>query len=86
MRETTLVVSARSLSAPILAELARLMGSSSRPLGNVDLREDEVLIEDDEFISAVWREVGDDLRDAMRRYPLHQAAEDAGKAPPASAA
>lgn len=86
MRETTLVVSVRSLSASILAELAHLMGSSSGPFDNVDLHEDDELTEDDEFISEVWQEVGDDLRDAMRRYPLHQAAEDAGKALPASAA
>lgn len=86
MRETTLVISARSLSAPILAELAHLLGSSSWPFGNVALHDDEELIEDDEFLSAVWQEVGDDLRDAMRRYPLHQAAEDAGKTLPTSAA
>jgi len=69
MRETALVISARSLSAPIIAELARLLGRSSLPLDDVALDKDAGMIEDDEFIGAVWQEVGDDLRDAMRRYP-----------------
>ena len=86
MRETTLVISARSLSAPIIAELAHLLGRSSLPFDDVALDEDAGMIEDAEFIGAVWQEVGDDLRDAMRRYPLHKAAADAGKALPASAA
>lgn len=86
MRETTLALSARSLSAPIIAELANLLGRSPLPFEDVDLAADAELIEDDEFIGSVWQEVGDDLRDAMRRYPLHQAAADAAKALPASAA
>ncbi len=86
MKETTLVISARSLSAPIIAELAHLLGHSSWPSNDVDLDEDAELIEDDEFIGAVWQEVGDDLRDAMRRYPLQEAAAAADKALPTSAA
>ena len=86
MRETTLVVTARSLSAPILSELAQLLGSPGLPFGDGDPHADDELLDDEEFIRAVWQEVGDDLRDAMRRYPLSQAAEDAGKALPASTA
>lgn len=70
MRETTLVVTARSLSAPILAELAQLLGGSPSPLESGDPDEDE------EFVAAVWQEVGDDLRDAMRSYPLSAAADE----------
>ena len=86
MKETTLVVSARQLSAPILTELANLLGSSPLPSDDVDTHEDAELLEDDEFIRSVWQQVGDDLRDAMRRYPLSQAAADAGKTPPTSSA
>jgi hypothetical protein len=46
MRETTLVPSARRLSAPILAELAHLIGRSSWPFDDAD-SEDAELIEDD---------------------------------------
>ena len=67
MRETALVVSARGLAAPIVAELAHLLGGSSWPLDDVDPHEDAGLLEDDEFISGVWQEVGDDLRHAMGR-------------------
>ena len=86
MRETVLVTSARRLSAPIIAELANLLGSSPLPFDDVDSDENAGLLEDDEFIRSVWQEVGDDLRDAMRRYPLSQAAADAGKAPPTPSA
>ena len=86
MRETTLVISARSLSAPIIAELAHLLGRASWPFDDADPHEDAELLEDDEFIGEVWQEVGDDLRYAMRRYPLAQAEADAGKALPTSAA
>ena len=86
MRETTLVISARNLSAPILTELANLLGSSPLPFDDVDPHEDAELLEDEEFIRSVWQEVGDDLRGAMRRYPLAQAAADAGKTLPSSAA
>lgn len=65
MRETTLAVAARSLSGPMLTDLAQLLGSSPSSSEGSEPRED------DEFIRAVWQEVGDDLRDAMRRYPLH---------------
>lgn len=69
MRETTLVMTARSLSAPILAELAQLLGDPPLPLERVEPDEDEA------FVAAVWQEVGDDLRDAMRTYPLSAAAD-----------
>ena len=71
--ETTLVVSAWNLSGPILAELSQFLGSTRLVPESVEPDEDE------EFIRDVWQEVGDDLRDAMRRYPLGQAAADAGK-------
>ena len=54
--------------------------------GNSDPHEDAELLEDEEFIRSVWQEVGDDLRGTMRRYPLSQAAADAGTALPASTA
>lgn len=86
MRETTLAVTARNLSGAILRELAHLLGSSPLPFDGGNPREDAELLEDDEFIRSVWQEVGDDLRDAMRAYPVSQAAADAGKALPASTA
>ena len=85
MRETTLAHSARRLSAPIIAELAHLLGRPSWSFDDVDLHEDAE-IEDDDFIADVWQEVGDDLRNAMRQHPVAQAEADAGKALPASAA
>lgn len=86
MRETALVVTARNLSAPILRELAQLLGSRPLPLGSGDPFEDAELLEDDEFIRSVWQEVGDDLRDAMREYPVSRAASDGSESLPASAA
>lgn len=80
MRETTLVVTAWNLSVPILAELSQFLGSTRL------VPESAAPDEDEEFIRAVWQEVGDDLRDAMRRYPLSQAAADAGKDSSVSAA
>lgn len=75
MRETTLVVTAWNLSGPILADLAQLLlPDSAHPS------------EDEEFVQSVWEEVGDDLRDAMRQYPVSQAAADAAKTLPVSAA
>ena len=86
MRETTLVVTARKLSAPILRELAHLLGSRPLPFDSGDPIEDTELHEDDELIRSVWQEVGDDLRDAMREYPVSQAASDAGESLPATTA
>ncbi len=80
MREATLVVTAWNLSGPILAELSQFLGGTRLVPESVEPDEDE------EFIRAVWQEVGDDLRDAMRRYPLSQAAADVGEDSSVSAA
>ena len=76
MRETLLVLTARSINAPLLAELTEVLRKNLNSWA-----EPVVLSEDDEFLGEVWREVGDDLRDAMRRYPLSQAAADAKSLP-----
>lgn len=71
MRETLFVVTARYMSAPLLEELARWLGSTfllSEPAANDDV----------EFLRAVWQDVGDDIRGAMKSYPLEQAASDTG--------
>ena len=80
MREATLVVTAWNLSRPILADLADFLGNTGL------VQESAVPDEDEEFIRSVWHEVGDDLRDAMRRYPLSQAIADAGERSSASSA
>jgi hypothetical protein len=69
MRETLLVITARNITGPLLAEMARWLGSTF-----VSPEPDDA----DEFLRQVWQEVGDDLRGAMRQYPLQQAATDAG--------
>ena len=69
MRETLLVITARNISTPLLAEMAQWLGSTFMPPEPDDA---------EEFLRQVWREVGDDLRGAMKRYPLEQAADDAG--------
>ncbi|MCY4632056.1 MAG: hypothetical protein OXE75_14405 [bacterium] len=71
MRETLFVVTARYMSAPLLAELAEWIGSAF-------LLSEQAADNDVEFLQAVWQEVGDDLRGAMKRYPLEQAASDTG--------
>ena len=69
MRETLFVCSARNISAPLLAEITELLKR------NFPARaEPMVPSEDDEFLREVWQEVGDDLHQAMRDYPLSQAA------------
>ena len=73
MKETFLVVTARDISAPMLAEIAQWIGGFS---GKPD--------DDEEFLRKVWREVGDDLDHAMERYPLEQAAREAGYSLPAA--
>jgi hypothetical protein len=85
VRENTLIVAVRSLSAPILAELSQLLGGVL-PFSEGDTLEDAELHEDDEFIHSVWMEVGDDLRGAMRRYPVARAAADALEASSSAAA
>ncbi len=69
MRETLLVITARNISGPLLAEMAQWLGSTFTSPEPDDA---------DEFLRQVWQEVGDDLRGAMKRYPLDQAASDAG--------
>ena len=69
MRETLLVITARYISAPLLAELTEWLGNTfslSEPAADDDV----------EFLRQVWQEVGDDLRGAMKRYPLEQAASE----------
>ena len=71
MRETLLVITARNISGALLAEMAEWLGSTfllSEPAADDDV----------EFLRQVWQEVGDDLRGAMKRYPLEQAASDTG--------
>ncbi len=76
MRETLFVLSARNISAPLLAEITELLKR------NFPARaEPMVPSEDDEFLREVWQEVGDDLHQAMRDYPLSQAAADAKSLP-----
>ena len=67
MRETLLVITARNISAPVLAEMSQWFGDFS---GQPD--------DDEEFLRQVWQEVGNDLRHAMEQNPLEQAASDAG--------
>ncbi len=69
MRETLLVITARNISGPLLAEMAQWLGSTFMSPEPDDA---------DEFLRQVWQEVGDDLRGAMKRYPLEQAASDTG--------
>ncbi|MDE0194084.1 MAG: hypothetical protein OXP08_00885 [bacterium] len=69
MKETLLVITARNISGPLLAELAQWLGSSFTSPEHDDA---------DAFLRQVWQEVGDDLRGAMNRYPLEQAGSDAG--------
>ena len=76
MRETLFVLSARNISAPLLAEITELLKRNLH--GWADPVEPS---EDDEFMRDVWQEVGDDLRNAMREYPLSQAAADAKALP-----
>ena len=76
MREALFVLSARNISAPLLAEITELL-QRNLP-GWTDPVEPS---EDDEFMRDVWQEVGDDLRNAMREYPLSQAAADAKALP-----
>ena len=76
MRETLFVLSARNISAPLLAEITELLGK------NFPARvEPLVPSEDDEFLREVWQEVGGDLHQAMRDYPLSRAAADAKSLP-----
>lgn len=86
MRETTLTIAARRLSAPIIAELARLLGHSAWPLDDGEPHEDAEPLDDDEFLREVWQEVGDDLRHAMRRYTLAHAQADVDATPLGTAA
>ena len=69
MRETLLVITARNISGPLLAEMAQWLGSTFMSPEPDDA---------DEFLRQVWQEVGDDLRGAMKRHPLEQAASDTG--------
>ena len=80
MRETLFVLSARNISAPLLAEMTELLMRHLHAWA-----EPVEPSENDEFLREVWQEVGDDLRHAMREYPLSQAAADAKSLPtPAS--
>ena len=69
MREALLAITARNISGPLLAEMAQWLGSTFMSPEPDDA---------DEFLRQVWQEVGDDLRGAMKRYPLEQAASDTG--------
>ena len=66
----------RNISVPLLVEITELLGkifdAKVEPL---------VPSEDDEFLREVWQEVGGDLHQAMRDYPLSQAASDAESLP-----
>ena len=75
MRETLIFITARNISTPLLTEMSRWLGASLRPDAD-----------DDDFLRQVWQEVGDDLRGAMKRYPLEQAAADAARSLPVSTA
>ena len=72
MRERLLVITVRNFSGPMLAEMAQWLGSFHFP---PDPDDDDVA---DDFLRAVWQEVGGDMRTAMEQYPLEQAAIDAG--------
>ena len=72
MRERLLVITVRNFSGPMLAEMAHWLGGVHFPPDP----DDDVA---DEFLRAVWQEVGGDLRGAMKQYPLEQAAIDAGR-------
>ena len=73
MRETLFVRSTRNISAPLLAEITELLKR------NFPARAEPMMpSEDDEFLREVWQEVGDDLHQAMRDYPLSQAAARGG--------
>ena len=67
---------ARRLSDSVLAEFAQwLEGTACSP--DESRHREAGPFGDEEFIRSVWQEVGDDLRDAMREYPLDRAASDA---------
>ena len=68
MKETFVLVKARNISVPLLAEVVMwlLQGSEHEPLC------DEC---DNDILSLAWRDVNASMRDAIKEYPLELAAK-----------
>ena len=73
MKEARFVATVRNVQGHVLAEVERFL--FGKPSVHKPRRDDE------EFLHEVWQEVGDDLRGAMKRYPLEEAAADHALAP-----
>ena len=76
MKGALLIVTVRNVQGHVLAEVERYL------FGNPSVHKPRR--DDEEFLHEVWQEVGDDLRGAMRRYPLEEAAADQALAPASS--
>ena len=68
VREPLRFASVRGVRGLLLAEMTDLLEPLRRSGGD-----GPVVLPDDEVLREAWQEVGDDLRQAMREYPLSEA-------------
>lgn len=70
MKETFVAVKAQSIGLPLLGEVMQWL--------LLELEDESLCDEcDNDILSMAWRDVGDAMRDAVKAYPLEQAAIEA---------